>query len=364
MPSRHPTTPPAAVHDVAMSPAGGMFLSAGVDGVVRLWTLAGTWLRALDGHGERINRVAFTPDGRAAVSASDDHTIRVWDVVDGRCAHVLTGHEGRVVALALAGDGMTAVSASWDGSVRVWDIGAGACRHVLEEHGGVRALALTADGRRAISASEDWTVRVWDLATGACVATLTGHVGGVRGVMPLTPDGRLVASWGREALLRVWDVDTATCVTGHDAQAWPGAVTTIRPDGRFELGGWDGQVQFLRLRRVPRTVPVVTAVRRWRVTSAGRPGRRKRRPRFRPGEPLAGRWEAAAGAACPRCGRWFAAPPGVLDAARAISRDARTTGAPCLSLPREAWNDPALSCACPRCGSVLRFAPFVVDARR
>ncbi len=41
---------------------------------------AGDCLRTLEGHTNRVTDVALTPDGHTAVSASDDDTLRVWDV--------------------------------------------------------------------------------------------------------------------------------------------------------------------------------------------------------------------------------------------------------------------------------------------
>jgi len=43
----------------------------------------GPLLRTLEGHTDSVNSVAVTPDGTRAVSASSDHTLKVWDLSTG-----------------------------------------------------------------------------------------------------------------------------------------------------------------------------------------------------------------------------------------------------------------------------------------
>ena len=49
-------------------------------------------LRTLEGHSESVRGVAVTPDGRRAVSASEDQTLKVWDLESGRELRTLEGH--------------------------------------------------------------------------------------------------------------------------------------------------------------------------------------------------------------------------------------------------------------------------------
>ena len=62
--------------------------------------------------------VALTPDGRQALTASEDFTARVWDIMSGTCERVLEGHTGWVVGVAISPDGSHAVTASHDGTAR------------------------------------------------------------------------------------------------------------------------------------------------------------------------------------------------------------------------------------------------------
>ena len=97
--------------------------------------------------------------GRLA-SASNDHTVKIWDIAEARCVATLEGHRDRVYALAVLDAGRL-VSASHDRTVKIWDVAAARCVATLEGHsGGVHALAVLDAGRLA-SGSSDNTVKIW-----------------------------------------------------------------------------------------------------------------------------------------------------------------------------------------------------------
>ncbi len=202
-----------------------------------------------------MNGVAVTPDGRRAVSASEDRTLKVWDLETGQELRTLEGHGARVIGVAVTPDGRRVVSASWDNTLKVWDLETG---QELAHAGGPRGLgqwrggdagraaggvgllgrhaegvgpgdgpgagarwratgpvcegvAVTPDGRRVVSASDDGTLKVWDLETGQEVATLEGHGASVSGCA-VTPDGRRVVSASWDRTLKVWELETGRCL--------------------------------------------------------------------------------------------------------------------------------------------------------
>jgi WD40 repeat protein len=86
--------------------ASNKFVPGKKDYRVRLYDLrSGKLVRSLQGHTNVVQAVAFSPDGRHAVTGSMDGTARVWDVASGRLLRQSDGHKLGVRALAVSPDG-------------------------------------------------------------------------------------------------------------------------------------------------------------------------------------------------------------------------------------------------------------------
>ncbi len=215
-----------SVHGVAVTPDGRRAISASADNTLKVWDLErGNCLRTLEGHTRGVACVAITPDGRCAISGSWDETLKVWDLEAGTCLRTLED-SWEVLGMAVTPDGRRAISASSHG-VKVWGLESGDCLRTLE---GCRAITVTPDGRCAVSASSDNMLKVWNLESGECLCTLEGHTGSVTGVA-VTPDGRRVVSSGDETL-KVWDLESGNCLRTLEGHThWVNGVA-VTPDGR------------------------------------------------------------------------------------------------------------------------------------
>ncbi len=199
----------------------------------------GPLLRTLTGHSSEVNAVAITPDGKQAVSASYDNTLKLWDLATGSELATLSGHSSLVLAVAITPDGKQAVSASWNNTLKLWDLATGSELATLTGHSSsVEAVAITPDGKQAVSASRDNTLKLWDLATGSELATLTGHRDWVRAVA-ITPDGKQAVSASWDKTLKLWDLATRkqlATLTGHSNSVEAVAIT---PDGKQAVSASD-----------------------------------------------------------------------------------------------------------------------------
>jgi WD40 repeat protein len=218
---------------VALS-ADGRRAAASDDQTLKVWDVdSGREVCILTGHTGSVYGVALSADGRRAVSGSDDQTLKVWDLDSGREVRTLAGHSDSVNDVALSADGRRAVSASSDNILMVWDLDSRTALNSLATHtDAVRGVALSQDGRRAISASTDCTLKVWDADTGREVRTLAGHAEPVTEVA-LSADGRRAVSSSTDCTLKVWDTDSGSelrTLEGHSSSTFTGVA--LSADGQ------------------------------------------------------------------------------------------------------------------------------------
>jgi serine/threonine protein kinase len=151
-------------------------------------------LAQLYSHEGSVNRAEFSPDGKSVLSASDDHTARIWDVISGEARTPPLQHTGAVYHAAFSADGRWVVTASADYTAGVWDASTGKPRTPSLRHAAsVNYAAFSPDGSRVLTVSDDKTARLWDAATGQSIVPPLQHNGRVNHGS-FSPDGRLVAT--------------------------------------------------------------------------------------------------------------------------------------------------------------------------
>jgi WD40 repeat protein len=116
-------------------------------------------------HGPGVWRGLFSPDGATLASGSDDDTVRLWRVSDGRLLRTLEGHTSSVESVAFSPDGETLASGAWQ-EIQLWRVSDGRLLRTLEGHTtSVWSVAFSPDGETLASGSWDGTVRLWGVTT-------------------------------------------------------------------------------------------------------------------------------------------------------------------------------------------------------
>ena len=137
-------------------------------------------LRTLAGHTASVRSIAFAPDGRTVATASQDKTIKLWEIRTGKLLATLKGHQKSATSVAFSPNGKLLATGSDDNTVNLWNVEDRTLRATLAGHAHhVIAVGFLPDGKTLYSGSWDKTVKLWHVPTPALRATLVGHRDGV-----------------------------------------------------------------------------------------------------------------------------------------------------------------------------------------
>ncbi|MBL8793948.1 MAG: protein kinase [Planctomycetia bacterium] len=187
-------------------------------------------VRCLQKHKTWINAVAFSPDGRRALSGSggilghdgfqdgDDCSLLLWEIDSGRKLARLRSHRTAVNCLAYSRDARKFVSGSRGGGICLWDaLFLTPIRQFQRSGSAIWSLAFSPDGRQVLCGSAEPGVTEWNVADGRLLRTLEGHTSGVSAVA-YAPDGQRIVTGSFDRTVRVWDAESGQplhCLRGH-----------------------------------------------------------------------------------------------------------------------------------------------------
>jgi eukaryotic-like serine/threonine-protein kinase len=188
------------------NPAGGWVVTAGDDGVARVWdVMAGARVGPDLKHSGAVVHTALSRDGRLLATASDGQ-VYAWGVISGKSRLLPTAERGPLNEVAIHPDGQVVLAQRANFIVQLWDRGT-AQRISLEglSDADLEYSTFSDDARWMLTVDRAHTARVWNAATGAVVAPPLKLEHGVRHAA-FSGDGSRLALAGADNAVRTWEV--------------------------------------------------------------------------------------------------------------------------------------------------------------
>ncbi|CAJ0920960.1 unnamed protein product, partial [Mesorhabditis belari] len=195
-------------YTISLQVRPGLIITGSHDYKWRVWNVEDAQPAfTLTGQNGLLYSYQVSEDRKYIVCSGLDGTVRVWYGQTGAQLHVLQGHTHRISCMSL--HGTTLVSGSWDQTLRVWDIVDGKCLHILAVAAWVNFVKF--DGERVVFDGQAFAVNVWNVHTEECLHMLTGHTERINSLL-FEPERDLVVSGSHDGTIRVWDVQRGTCI--------------------------------------------------------------------------------------------------------------------------------------------------------
>ncbi|MHC5596230.1 MAG: protein kinase domain-containing protein, partial [Nostoc sp.] len=239
----------SSVNALAISPDGYTLASASDDKSIKLWDLnTQKVIASLSGHSQAVKSVSFSPNGQILATASDDKSIKLWQVETLEQICTLLGHSHAVKSVAFSPDGQMLASGSWDKTIKLWNVNTGREICTITGHQlQVSSVAFSPDGKLLASASYDRTTRLWQIPAlessqrefenrpcYSLLSTLSGHAWAVLTVA-FSPDGKILATGSDDNTIKLWEVNSGQLICTLVGHSWSVVAVAFTADGETLL---------------------------------------------------------------------------------------------------------------------------------
>ena len=227
--------------------SGHLFLSGGMDNVIKLWDFyhGRELLRSYKGHTKAIKDLAFASDGHQFISSSFDRMVKLWDTESGVCSHRIDiGATGNAVKFHPDKPNEFLVATS-NKKIIQYDLRTGESVQQYDHHlSAVNTITFIDENRRFITTSDDKSIRGWDYGVNIPVKII--HEPYLHSVVSVAahPSGKYLAGQSLDNSIMIITVGDrirlkGSGFRGHNCAGFPVQID-ISPDGKYCMSGDSG----------------------------------------------------------------------------------------------------------------------------
>ncbi|MEO1621200.1 MAG: NB-ARC domain-containing protein [Cyanobacteria bacterium J06632_3] len=233
------------IHSFTLGQTSAQLLTAN-EHTLKLWNLRdGRCLKTVQGTFPEIHILAFSSAAQQFATGHRQQIAKLWDANTYQCLRTLRGYLDHTTCVNFDRNGQSLTTSSLNGMVRLWSVDSGKCVRTFHGHRSYAwSVQFHPDGLRLVSCSGDGTVKIWNRQTGECLKTLNSPGNCEIWPLSISPDGQQIASGAQTGEVLVWSLvdGYAMCrFQGHKTWVW---AVAFSPDGqRLASGSDDGAVR-------------------------------------------------------------------------------------------------------------------------
>jgi ankyrin repeat protein/WD40 repeat protein len=213
----------------------GVLASAGLDRTVRIWDVLQAKCVHILKHNSVVRCVSFDAPSQTVVSGVSDGTVLVWDSVSGKCRHVLQSSESYAIWCVLYDASISTIFAGNDkGKMFIWtmdevshkdgvmSVDSDPAMSSFQAHPSsrIRSIAFDPEHSLLLAVFDDGIARIWDASNGfdsidQPLRSCSGHVDWCRSMAYDSATQRF-ATASRDGTVRLWDACSGVCVSNID----------------------------------------------------------------------------------------------------------------------------------------------------
>ena len=253
-----------AISSGHFGPRGKHLVTAGDDGYVRLWTVAGQQLTqfeviAAPEKSQEIWFVQFLENGNRLITVTQDGQIRLWDR-SGRPLSEVLATIGEVSSLRVNAGGDRVAIATAKGRVYIWDALGQQQAEFVANGGQVNSLSFSGDGQKLVTVGDDAQIQVWTISGQLIKQWSSSNNDQARlksvscALIPNSQDASKpdpkdhCVTVGTNGIIRLWDLSTGQSLNQWRGSQVPLYNVNVHPDGqRLITLGEDGAVRLWNL---------------------------------------------------------------------------------------------------------------------